>query len=382
MHSHYMLGFCALVSLFAWAPGRAATSQLPAATAAQTPVPTTHQAVPISSSGERFIPDISVIANLLANFTDNHADDNRGKVRVKEAELAFQGYVYPGVHADLIAALEQEYDPNGSSTETDLEEASLSFLELPCDLQARVGRQLIAFGKLNPLHPHHWPFADRPLVYQNFFGEHNWYDDGVNVNTLIPNPWDLYWKVSAGVFNGRHLGHAHAHETQTHAEPIEWQGRVYAGRTSVNVPFARSDDLDLGYSLACDSGRDTLLHAVDLTVTHRWANSYRRLTWQTEYLYTEVDHNSLYRGGLYSMLLLTLDKYWQIGTRYDWSEALEAGQEEEWALTPFITRFFNESFYARAQYRYRRMLDDHAAENTLFLQLVWGMGPHSHRLED
>jgi len=345
-----------------------------------------HKASPVGSYSGQLNPDISVVANILTNFNDDKADDNRNKVRVKEAELALQGYLYPGIRGDVIAAIEQEYEGDTSTTETDLEEAYVSFLDLPCSMQAEVGRKFIGFGKLNPIHPHHWPFADTPLVLQNFFGEHNWFDDGASVSALVPNPWDLYFKASFGVFNGRNLEHAHEHEEEEEhtgeTEPIDWNGRVYVTRLSANKLLNDNSDVDLGYSLAWDEPRDTELHGVDLTYSYRWPYTYRKLKWQNEFLFANVDSTSTQSSGFYSLLKLTLDKNWELGGRYDWSQTLENDQSHEWAITPFLTYYFTESFYTRAQYRYRELIEEHEPENVFFLQLVWGLGPHSHRLED
>jgi hypothetical protein len=376
MRKDALLRFCLLLGL------SAAGSLSAADSLTQNDNHSVHEASQIGSGNSRFVPDISVIANLQTNFSDNKDDFNRDKIWLKEGEIAFQGYVYPAVRTDVIVSLEQEYTEEGSDTTTHLEEGNLSFLELPYGLQACVGRQLVGIGKLNRLHPHHWAFADRPLVNESFFGEENWSDDGLTLDTLISNPWDLYLKVSGGLFNGRRLGEEEEDETEAQAGPIQWQGRVYLGRASLSLPLNDVLDTDLGYSFACDSGQDTIVHGADLTFTRRWPNSYRRLVWQTEYFHTEVDANSLNRGGLYSMVLLTLDKYCQIGLRGDWSQTLATEEQEEWAISPFATYFFNESFYVRAQYRYRQMPEDHEPENALFLQLVWGLGPHSHRLED
>jgi len=112
---------------------------------------------------------------------------------------AFQGRLSPSVRGDLVVAAEQEYLAD-DSTEVDLhiEEAFISFLDLPGGLQAQVGRKLLAFGRLNPIHPHHWAFADTPLALNNLFGDHPWLDDGAEISYLVPTPADIDLKVSAG----------------------------------------------------------------------------------------------------------------------------------------------------------------------------------------
>jgi hypothetical protein len=176
-----------------------------------------HKASPVGSYGGGMNPDISAIANVQALFTDDKDNDNRNRVRVKEVEIAFQGYLYPGIRADVIPVIEMEYEGDEVDVEIDLEEAFVTASQIPyvseyIPLELQVGRKFMNFGRLNPVHPHHWVFADSPLVFQSFFGEHNWFDDGIQGSLTVPNPCDLYLKTTFGIWNGKELGHAHAND--------------------------------------------------------------------------------------------------------------------------------------------------------------------------
>ncbi len=153
-----------------------------------------------------------------------------------------------------------------------------------------------------------------------------------------------------------------------------------------------------GYSFAGDDGGDTFLHGLDLTLIHRWPQSYRRLRWQNELFYRDweiADHahhedaaDPLHLHGSgrhaddwggYSLLQLTLDKYWETGVRFDWWDADHLG--DEWGVTTFLSYFFSHSMYLRPAYRYSRFPDG-SNEHLGLVQLVWGLGPDAHRLED
>jgi len=368
-----------------------------------------HKPVPVGSYGGIMNPDISVIANIEAFFTDNEDLFNRRKIRIKEAELALQGYLYPGIRGDVIAALEQDYLPDDTvETHVDLEEAYVSFLSLPAGLQVEGGRKFMDFGRLNRMHPHHWPFATTPLVMKNFFGEHNWYDDGVQASILIPNPADVYIKVTGGIWNGARLGHVHgedAHEngdSEDHEDGEEndghdhengeendpgddtvlyFPGHVYLGRASVGFMAGDNGDFLFGGSYAGDTENATSLAGADITFTYTFPRSYRRLRWQTEFMRVRDEETGTKPWGAYSFLTYTLNKYWEFGGRFDWTEQLINDQKDVTGGSLFGTYYFTHSMCLRCEYqhlKYSEMGDD----NLFYIQFVFGLGPHAHRLQD
>jgi hypothetical protein len=84
----------------------------------------------------------------------------------------------------------------------DLEEGFITFTSLPGGLLTKVGKMRAAFGKVNSLHNHVLPWADRPLVINNLVGgEDGISDAGISVARLIPNPW-LFLEATGQVFRG------------------------------------------------------------------------------------------------------------------------------------------------------------------------------------
>jgi hypothetical protein len=167
-----------------------------------------------------------------------------------------------------------------------------------------------------------------------------------------------------------------------HGEPVHFDGHVFLSRTVLGMPFGRDADGLLGYSLAWDEGANTLLHGGDLTLTYRWPTTYHRIRWQNEIYAADVRKADYTRYGGYSLLVFTLDKYWETGARYDRSQVLDPHVDgQEWAMTGFLTYYLTHSVYLRGQYRYRDTVDNQG-EHSGYVQLVFGLGPHAHRLVD
>lgn len=339
-------------------------------------------------ASELELPEISAIVDIQYVLTDMENDNNDNKLRINEAELAFQGYLSPSVRGDFIIALEQEYGEDGEvETELDVEEAYASFLDLPADLQADVGRKLLGFGRLNSEHPHHWSFVDTPLAMENIFGHHPWLDDGGELTCLIPNPADLYLKISAGAWNGKQVGHAHSHLTDeetgehSHGETINWDDHVFTGRLFTDFPVSERINAQAGYSYAVDEGDTTELQGADFVLKYQWPQTYRRLKWHNECFLTDDNERNTEPFGLFSILQYTINKYWELGGRYDWTELLEDDTQDAWAGTGFLSYYLTHTTYIRGQYQFKEHADGDE-ENIISTQLVWGIGPHSHRLSD
>ncbi len=358
-----------------------------------------HKAAPVGAYGGLMNPDASLVADVKGLLTDNDTDPLDEKIMLEEAELAIQGYLYPGVRADFIGAVGQHPEDGGRiHTDVGVEEGYVSLLELPANFQLQVGRKLLDFGRLNPIHPHHWAMPDAPLPLRRLFGDDSWYDDGLQVSTLIPNPWKLYFKVQGGIWNGRSLAEDEPEESGGVREaggfqgPVAWHGHVFTGRATLDLPLSRETNLMAGYSFAGDEGTQNALHGLDLTFIHRWPMTYRKIRWQNEFFVGDFElgedplparldtgTHDVEAWGLYSLLQLTLTKYWETGARFDWWDGDYL--DDEWGATAFLSYYFTHSMYLRTAYSYSRLAggeDEHA----FLLQFVWGLGPHAHRLED
>ena len=117
-------------------------------------------------------PDISLIADFLVDLSPDEATLEDGdRFQVREVEIGVQGAVDPYFRYDAFLGF------HGDGIE--IEEAYATTLALPASLQARLGRFLLPFGKVNLTHRAELQMFDYPLVHRAFFGEEGFSSTGV-----------------------------------------------------------------------------------------------------------------------------------------------------------------------------------------------------------
>ncbi len=325
--------------------------------------PTVHRAAPMGAAGGLLNPDLSVVVDVTTVFTDKEGEVS-GDVLTRAVELVFGAYLHPGIRGDVIFCYK------GKTGKIKLEEAFITFLALPLGLQLDIGRRFIDFGSHNRLHPHHWKTVDMPLVLDKLFYGHPWVDDRVNLSYLIPNPLNVYFKTSFSVF----------HNCDPAGILDYFYGRIFNSRTSIDLPWINTL---VSYSRAWDERNRTTIQGIELTYRYAWPFTTRKIRFQNEFFFGEKYDDCCGEiepipSGLYSLVVLSLDRYTEIGGRYDriFPEGDECG---EWAASLFVTRYLTCMFYLRAQYQHKVSCE---TENKFFLQISWGFGPHAHKLED
>ena len=147
------------------------------------------QPQPAAGSSKAFNPDISVIGNFIAAAGKNEVSPSP-PFQLSEVEVAFQAVVDAYARADFFLA----FGPD----EIGVEEGYITFTALPWNLLAKAGRMRAPFGKVNALHTHALPSADRPLVSSNLVGgEEGFADDGMSISHLVNNP-HLFLELTEG----------------------------------------------------------------------------------------------------------------------------------------------------------------------------------------
>jgi len=356
---------------------------MPAEEGAQpTPVPE-----PVAQGGGRALalPDISVIVQAKGKLSSDRRDDARSRVRLSEAELGIQGYVYPNVKADAFITMSPAEDEAAQA-----EEAYLTYLGLRKGLNLYVGKKHVAFGRTNLLHNHSWLYVNPPKVLQNLVADESLSGEGVAVSYLLPTKRDLFAQLDLGTWTGGGPGEPSDLPDIVKGPGANFADRFNTARLWTSHPLAQDSELEFGGSYAGGaagplgdaSGGRARLTGLDLTY-RRFGQGTSRLLLRSEAIWrhqTDDLNGDSTAHGYYLFGNWRNTKYASLGVLYDWSELPQAPDLHESAVSLIWTKQFSEQYYLRLQGTHgSRPGDD--SYNELWLQWVWGVGPHTHNLE-
>jgi hypothetical protein len=323
------------------------------------------------------LPAISVIGDLTAQTSSDKTYADRNRVTLREIELALQGYLYPQMRADIFLAMHR----HDGAFEPEVCEASVSVLHLFFDgLGLQAGKIHVDFGKLNKIHQHERPFVDQPLALSNFFGpDDGLVGEGAVLNYLFPLPFFL--RLDGGVF----WVPVEAHADEEEPAGFGMAGEVHTARIWSSFSLGEKAELEVGTSGAQGNGPHYLEHKDEVVVAgcdltlKTWISTYQRLIFQNEFFYLsrQIPSGTLDRFGAYSYVGFQFNKYWDAGLRYDWSENALPDQVTSSLISTIGAYRLTETTRFRLQYGF----DPHASSHSAAMQLVFGIGPHSHPLQ-
>jgi hypothetical protein len=339
-----------------------AATPTPAPTPAQEPVV---QAPPAPRSNV-FNPDISLIANFVGAAGKNGGPER--SLQLTEAELALSSVVDPYARADFFLAA----SPEG----LEVEEGYITFTTLPKSFLLKVGKMRAQFGKVNTLHTHAMPSADRPLVTQNLIGgEEGISDSGVSLSKLFDNPL-LFLEATAEVYSG-----------DSEVFQSESRSRLnYVGRLRAYRDLTESSNLDVGGSIAWGPtdvvGPDANRRLIGVDATFRYRPLrraiYSRFNVRTELVWSRQDlpgEPAVRAFGMYGLAEYQFARRWYLGARLDRSDrAMEAALRDK-GESVFLTFWPSEFSQIRGQYRHTRYGEGRRAHEFL-VQLSFGIGAH------
>jgi hypothetical protein len=143
-------------------------------------------------------PDLSLIGQPVVRWTDAAGDPARMRpiLDVGETEVMIDAYLNPYARGNAVFSFAQD----GVS----VEEAFFTMLRgLPAGLELKGGKYRTGFGKLNPAHPHTYPFAERFHVLAAYLpGEEAFNETGLQLSERVPVVGDFALTVSADWLQG------------------------------------------------------------------------------------------------------------------------------------------------------------------------------------
>lgn len=325
-----------------------------------------------AASSKVFNPDIAVIGDVLGAAGHNEVKPSPA-FEMHEAEASFQAVVDPYARADFFVSFGEEG--------VEIEEGFVTFPALPGGLLVKVGKVRAAFGKVNTLHNHVLPWADRPLVTANLVnGEDGIDDTGISVARLIPNPW-IFLEATGQVFRGdsgdlftsskpgdlSYVGHLRGYHDLTENTNIDLGGSYARGHNASGVV----DGSDIGRFITQLGGFDATLRwrPLQRSIYHSFIGRSEVVWSRREQPTGEQNSTGFYVSGDYQFA-----RRWFTGVRYDRSDradspTLDSGQSLS------LTYWPSEFSQIRGQYRRTRYAEIDTANEFLF-QFQFSIGAH------
>ena len=317
-------------------------------------------------------PDISVIGQIIYKYHDDKtaADASKPTLDLGETELVFDSYLNPYAKGTFVFTAGSE----GLGTE----EAYIDVIKgLPDGLALRGGKYRLGFGKLNPVHPHVYPFINAPRVVGAMLpGEDGFNDIGTRASYFLPLSWAS--DITADVIKG-----AAFHPDETNAA-AGWVAHW-------NNSLLLNDTLPLDIGISATQGTNnvewrtkTAVYGADIKTKIPFS-SLTNLTLQGEYFYnnssvvvdtTTGDTSHMGRQGFYAFADLKFKQRWNAGVIYDQYNPVENKNLTNSAIKGFAGySLLEETTLLRLTYE-RFKPENNPAVHTVMFQVLFSMGPH------
>jgi hypothetical protein len=319
-----------------------------------------------------FNPDMSVIGNFVGVAGKNDHSD-QPPLGLSEIEMALQAIVDPFARADFFLAA----SPEG----LEIEEGFITFNTLPGGLLLKAGKMKAEFGKVNRMHTHILPWADRPLVSQNLVGgEEGISLPGVSLSRLIQNP-AIFLEATGEAY----YGSSDVFESRRKSK------LTYVGRLRGYRDITEATNIDIGGSYAVGPSTEapdiftledtnTELFGFDATFRYRPLRRaiYKRFQARTELVWSRPRSQGIIGErafGYFGSGEYQFARRWFAGARYDRSaQALDPSLVDKGGSF-YLTFWPSEFNQIRGQYR-RTNYGDGVTANEFLFQLNFSIGAH------
>jgi hypothetical protein len=375
---------------------------------------TTRPAAPGPQGGPlnpRLLPDISAVGDFVADLSPKGSTQEDGaRFGVREVEVAVQAVVDPYFRGDIFLGIS---DLEGIA----IEQAYLTTTSLPNQLEARLGRFLMPFGKQNTTHRHDLHTIEYPYVIQRFFGAEGLKGTGV-YGSRVFSPFGFYQEVQVTAVDRL----SEPEEDLVTEEPVNKSlGALgFSARLRNYVDLTEAQNVELSFSAMTGKRAQPLAASVNQfngvnaaiarqttlggDLTYRWRplqqGLYRSFILQGEVMrqlnerdpelpapscdpivFTCVLPADAYAGpardytGAYLFARYQTSQRSFIGTRYDWVEDSDADGRTLRAGSVYLEWFPSEFSKLVAGYEAVKP-QDASTVHRLILQAAFSLGPH------
>jgi len=346
-------------------------------------------------------PDISLIGQPVIRWTNDStsAARKRAQFELGEVEIVLDAALNPYAHGTAVLTF--------SDGTADVEEAFFLMTRgLPLGLELKGGKYRVGFGKLNPAHPHTYPFADRFRVLAAYLpGDDGYIDTGVQLSERIPVPGDVALTASADWLSGdpfrreRVAVSANDPLLTTSAGDREAEPRPAGlGRLSAFVPMGDRSGLELGAD-ALEGTNDvaaaarTRLYGADAKLK-LWTAATSYLLLQSELIHLDRDQagwdstravftrDALQRTGAYVFADYAFATRYDAGVSFETFARPTPEDERDAAFGAFAgLALLEESTVFRAGWEHFMPGSSVTQPNpkdvdTFTLRVIYSMGPH------
>jgi hypothetical protein len=331
-------------------------------------------------------PDISLIGNVRA-FSHNDAgrptESEEFNLSSPDMELMVAGYLNPYSRADAVIAWEDGENAN-------IEELYATILRgLPLNMNLRVGKYRLEFGRLNTVHPHAYSFINVPLPHEEFFGEEGLNDMAVRGAFLIPTG-KLYTELMGAVLKGDALQSEDEEEPGDEEELTEeantQETRVkpgFLGRLTTSLATSDNGEFTTGASVVTseyDADEQLRAWVYGWDMKYKWRpNRNTSLTVEAELLgnHRELTGNGTVDSyGGYGYVDYRFRQKYNVGSIYEYTQGKLDSNSRTWRAGAFV------GFAPIEETSLVRLVGDWTEPPegdgfwTATLQLVFSLGPH------
>jgi hypothetical protein len=349
-------------------------------------------------------PNISIIGQPFARWTDDASSPSRRRATFDagETEIFFDDYLNPYARGTFALAIGEEG--------LELEEGYFTLDRgLPAGLGLKGGRYRAGFGRLNPLHPHTYPFVERFRVLAAYLpGEESFAETGVQVSKLFALPGDVSVTASADALQGDTFRidrePSGALDDPLGADPEEGDRPGEArtaglGRVAVFAPLGERSGIELGASAAhgtnnVAAGARTTLWGVDARAK-LWRGERAYAVLQAEVVKLDRDvagwdgaagaytTTRVQPVGGYAYADWNWNARWNAGVAYERFQQVTTGKEWDQAFGAFAgialleeTTVFRLAVRREEPGRASGEAVDPDPIHTITLAVIFSMGPH------